>query len=48
MEGEIQPFVDAFATRHHRWDEMYQGAESQYWLTVDDGVVVKIEEQFLP
>jgi hypothetical protein len=48
VRGEIQPFVDAFETRHHRWDAMYQGAESQYWVTVEDGRVVKIEEQYLP
>jgi hypothetical protein len=48
VEGELQPFGDAFATEHHRWDAMYQGAESQYWLTVEDGVVVRIEEQYLP
>lgn len=48
VEGEVQPFVDAFETKQHAWDAMYQGAESQYWLTVDGGVVVEIEEQFLP
>jgi hypothetical protein len=47
-EGEIQPFVDAFATEDHEWDSMYQGSMSWYWLTVEDGVVVEIEEQYLP
>lgn len=48
VQGEIQPFADAFGTSHHRWDAMYQGAESQYWVTVEDGQVVTIEEQYLP
>jgi hypothetical protein len=48
QEGEIQPFVDAFATEDHAWDAMYQGSDSWYWLTVEDGVVVEIEEQYLP
>lgn len=48
VHGEIQPFVDAFATKHHAWDSMYQGSESQYWLTVKGGVVAEIEEQYLP
>ena len=48
VKGEVQPFVDAFGTKQHAWDAMYQGAESQYWVTVDDGVVVEIEEQYLP
>jgi hypothetical protein len=48
VPGEIQPFVDAFATRHHPWDALYQGSQAPYWLTVEDGVVVKIEVQYLP
>jgi hypothetical protein len=48
VEGEIQPFVDAFETRHHEWDAMYQGRQAPYWVTVEDGRVVKIEVQYLP
>jgi len=48
VQGEIQPFVEAFQTEHHAWNAMYQGGESQYWLTVEGGVVVQIEEQYLP
>lgn len=48
VEGEVQPFVDAFETRHHPWDAMYQGREAPYWITVEDGAVVKIEVQYLP
>ena len=48
VRGEFQPFVDAFGTKQHAWDAMYQGAESQYWVTVENGAVVAIEEQFLP
>jgi len=48
VPGEIQPFVDAFSTNHHKWDDMYKGSETQYWLTVQGGAVTKIEEQYLP
>ena len=48
VPGEIQPFVDAFSTKHHKWDAMYKGSETQYWLTVRNGAVTEIEEQFLP
>ena len=48
VRGELQPFAEAFDTNQHAWDAMYQGAESQYWVTVDGGVVVAIEEQYLP
>lgn len=48
VPGEIQPFVDAFATRHHAWDALYQGSQAPYWLTVESGIVVKIEVQYLP
>jgi hypothetical protein len=48
VQGETQPFVDAFATKHHAWDALYQGSEAPYWLTVEGGVVVKIEVQYLP
>lgn len=29
-------------------DHVYYGSSSQYWLTVEDGVVTTIEEQYLP
>jgi hypothetical protein len=48
VEGEIQPFVDAFETRNHPWDALYQGRRAPYWVTVRDGLVVEIEVQYLP
>lgn len=48
VHGEIQPFVDAFAMKHHAWDALYQGSQAPYWLTVESGIVVKIEVQYLP
>jgi hypothetical protein len=27
---------------------VYLGPLSQYWLTVNDGVVIRVEEQYLP
>ncbi len=48
VRGELGPFLDAFATRHHPWDALYQGRRAPYWLTVRDGAVVRIEVQYLP
>jgi hypothetical protein len=48
VHGEAQPFMDAFATKNPAWDALYQGSEAPYWVTVADGVVVKIEVQYLP
>jgi hypothetical protein len=48
VPGEIQPFADAFSSQDHKFDEKYQGADSQYWITVQNGVVVRIQEQYLP
>jgi hypothetical protein len=48
VTGEIQPFVDAFATKHHEWGAMYQGSKAAYWLTVRAGLVTRIEEQYFP
>ncbi len=48
VSGEVQPFMDAFATKHHAWDALYSGSEAPYWVTVQDGRVVKIEVQYLP
>jgi hypothetical protein len=46
--GELQPFAEAFDTRHHPYASMYQGGNVSYWVRVKDGVVVLIEEQYLP
>jgi hypothetical protein len=29
-------------------DVVYQGALSQYWVTMEDGLLTQIEEQYLP
>jgi hypothetical protein len=48
VPGELQPFADAFDRKQHPYDSMYQGGEVTYWVTVQDGMVVLIEEQYLP
>ncbi|GBC86719.1 hypothetical protein HRbin12_00717 [bacterium HR12] len=48
VAGELGPFLDAFATRHHPWDALYQGSQAPYWITVRDGRVTRIEVQYLP
>lgn len=45
--GVLGPFVEAFR-RHHAPPGNYKGSFSQYWLTVEGGEVVSIEEQYLP
>jgi hypothetical protein len=29
-------------------DQLFYGTASSYWVTIDDGVVVLIEEQYFP
>jgi hypothetical protein len=48
VRGKVGPFLKAFATRHHPWDALYRGRQAPYWITVQDGVVVRIEVQYLP
>jgi hypothetical protein len=42
--GDLQSFADAFTQA----TDLYRGAGSPYWLTVESGGVVKIEEQYIP
>ena len=46
----LQEFADAIASGQPTeiGDHLMYGALSQYWLTVEDGVITRIEEQYLP
>jgi hypothetical protein len=44
VSGALADFAASFTTP----TDVYHGAQSPYWLTVDGGVVTKIEEQYLP
>lgn len=50
VEGELLPLAASFAKRPDevRRGARYRGVTSQYWVTVRDGVIVEIEEQYLP
>lgn len=44
--ADPERFQDSFSWTRHAGN--YRGTFSQYWLTVQNGVVVSIEEQYLP
>lgn len=50
VDGELGPFAEAFAERPDEIDpdSRYRGVTSQYWVTVRNGQVTAIEEQYLP
>lgn len=50
VKGELEPFAEAFGLRPDEVDpaSTYRGVTSQYWLTLRDGAVAAIEEQYLP
>ena len=35
-------------SRERTYADPYRGAKSQYWLTIEDGTVVAIDEQYVP
>jgi hypothetical protein len=46
--GNLADFLQAFAERGHTYEDDCRGAQSQYWVTIEDGVVVAIDEQYVP
>jgi hypothetical protein len=46
--GNLADFLQAFAERGRTYEDDYPGAQSQYWVTIEDGVVVAIDEQYVP
>ena len=46
--GELGPFLAAFMKGRQTFADPYRGKYSQYWLTIRDGVVIAIEEQYVP
>ena len=49
VSGDFGDFADAFADMGEKTlSDEYRGSQSQYWVTVRDGEVVAIEEQYLP
>ena len=46
--GNLADFVAAFGKTGQSYRDDYRGAESQYWVTIADGRVVAIDEQYRP
>jgi len=46
--GELGPFLAAFMQGRQTYAAPYRGKYAQYWLTIRDGEVVAIDEQYLP
>jgi hypothetical protein len=46
--GDRAKFEDAFSLKRFPANSNYKGKFSGYWLTIRNGAVVKVEEQYLP
>jgi hypothetical protein len=46
--GNLVDFVEAFGNTRQSYADPYRGADSLYWLTIEDGRVVRIDEQYRP
>jgi hypothetical protein len=46
--GHLEDFLASFMKKGQTYADPYRGAESQYWLTIENGEVVAIDEQYVP
>ena len=46
--GDLEDFLASFMKTGQTFADPYRGAKSQYWLTIEDGTVVGIDEQYVP
>jgi hypothetical protein len=46
--GNLEDFLASFMKTGQTYADPYRGAESQYWLTIEDGTVVAVDEQYVP
>jgi hypothetical protein len=46
--GELDPFLASFTKSGQTYADPYRGKASLYWLTIEDGQVVAIDEQYVP
>jgi hypothetical protein len=46
--GNVADFLASFSRKGQTYNDDYRGAESQYWLTIEDGRVLAIDEQYRP
>ncbi len=47
QKGTLNGFIGGFNLHTYR-NVPYEGSFTQYWLTISNGAVVKVEEQYLP
>jgi hypothetical protein len=47
-DGQLGPFLASFLHGRQTYADPYRGKYAQYWLTIDNGEVVAIDEQYLP
>jgi len=46
--GELGGFLASFSKGRQTYADPYRGKYSLYWLTIEDGLVVAIDEQYVP
>ncbi|HKB20660.1 MAG TPA: hypothetical protein VKC65_06555 [Gaiellaceae bacterium] len=46
--GELGPFLASFMKGRQTYADPYRGKYTLYWLTIEDGQVVAIDEQYVP
>jgi hypothetical protein len=46
--GQLGPFLAAFMKDRQTYADPYRGKYALYWLTIEDGEVVAIDEQYVP
>ena len=46
--GELGPFLASFMEGRQTYAQPYRGKYGLYWLTIEDGRVVAIDEQYVP
>ena len=46
--GELDAFLASFGKSGQTYADPYRGKDSQYWLTIENGRVVAIDEQYTP
>jgi hypothetical protein len=46
--GELGPFLASFMKGRQTYAQPYRGKNGLYWLTIEDGRVVAVDEQYVP
>ena len=47
-DGQLEPFLASFMKGRQTFADPYRGKYSLYWLTIKDGEVAAIDEQYVP